>query len=59
MRGVYRQAYKMDIWMKSSSTFSILWLIPVVNTIGTITYFLLNISNSPNLPKSKWLNTDL
>lgn len=50
-----------DLWLNEDCTFSLLWIIPIVNTLVAIGLALFIITTArPNKKyKSKWFNEDL
>lgn len=64
-RWIYRlhSSKYYDLWLDQDCKFSILWIIPFVNTFVLIICIIFIISHiykkNINYPKSKWLNTDL
>ena len=54
-----------DMWLNEDCRFSLLWIIPIVNTLAAIIVLsialsgLINIKIKTNYKGKKWLNTDL
>ena len=51
-----------NLWCDEDCRFSLLWIIPFVNTILVFSIVLFILNEKPNKPPriiSKWLNTDL
>lgn len=55
IRWTYRQHVKRDLWLKEDGEFEILWIIPIVNTVAFLIFFINLLINNIKTVKAKFL----